>query len=208
MTAGISGGYQTVAFFRGGCAECFVDLLAGILGSQGIIFRRAAGNRLIPEGEDPCGSVRIAERRVGIIHAGINAGKKDAVAEESLRTFLKRLNTGNASSGKVGEKKPLGHLHVGDLRKFCDIIHQLFRQGQDCVLEKQISDADALLFQKGDIPLILYDDLPGLCGEVITGTQGRRGGALGGGGVQGQIQQIFTFLIVHDGIFLKFIKFL
>ena len=197
VAAGVTGGNHPVSLRTVSSVQRLVDLLSGVQGSQGIAFRRTAGDCLIPERKKPGGTVGIAEGGMRIVHAGVDAGKERAVSEESPGAFLQRMDTGDASAGEIGEEQAFWFFYVGDLREVCDVVHQLFRKKQDGVLKEKIGDADAAFFQKRNISLIAHDHLPGAGGKIVSGAQGGGSSPFCIGGVQGKIQKIFAFLIVH-----------
>ncbi len=197
MAAGISAG-EPLQGEAGG--QRFVDLFLCIEGPQPIpLRRRAVRYGLIPQPEDAGGAVGIAEVRMGIVDAGVDAGGQDAPAGQPLAAgkgaFLDRIDAGGGSPLRRGQEKAFGLFHVGDLGQQADGFHRAFRKPEDGVISQKDRIFRAGAGQEGGIPLVADHHFKTPVPKIIAYRQLQGAQPFLRGGVQRQVQQSVYFLV-------------
>ena len=75
--------------------QCPIDLLLCVLTADPIPFGGIARDRLIPQPQNPCGSILIPKVRMRIIHARIDTGNQNPFTKQIRRLILDRIHTGS-----------------------------------------------------------------------------------------------------------------
>ena len=144
-----------------------------------------------------------------IVDSGINDSHQDSLSRKAGGQSADHAASPSSNGGLyhgqargrpchiAGKKQPLWFLNIFNLVQVAYLVHEMFRDHQDRVAVEQFVYLDALLCKACQASGMPDDQFPGALQRIVAHIQVLGPLTFFRGGVQGQVQEIFAFLVLH-----------
>ena len=187
MTTRISAWNQCLSFCHRIRFQCPIDLLLCVLTADPIPFGGIARYRLIPQPQDPCGSILVPKVRMRIIQARIDTGNQNPFTKQIRRLILDRIHTGSLPAFICSKIQSLRCFDILYRRILCKPFDLILRNICNSIISKKGCNNNLIRLKLRCRPEVTNDQLPPLCVFFIPCVQIHRCFPFPGCGIESKI---------------------
>ena len=167
--------------------QCPIDLLLCVLTADPIPFGGIARDRLIPQPQDPCGSILVPKVRMRIIHARIDTGNQNPFTKQIRRLILDRIHTGSLPAFICSKIQSLRCFDILYRRILCKPFDLILWNICNSIISKKGCNNNLIRLKLRCRPEVTNDQLPPLCVFFIPCVQIHRCFPFPGCGIESKI---------------------